>query len=107
KRIRSYDMVFRKKATPQEIVVVGADEADEIDFDPENTSAARKRKPSGGDRDKVRISQEEKAIFDLVDGTMKVGDIVEASRMSEFDTNKALYELLTRDLVEEVRGKTA
>ena len=33
KRIRSYDMVFRKKLTDQEIVVVGADEADEIDFD--------------------------------------------------------------------------
>jgi hypothetical protein len=103
KRIRSYDMVFKKKATPQEIVVVGADEADDIDFDVD-TDSARKRKPAAGD--KIRISQDEKAIFDLVDGTMKVGDIVEVSRLSEFDTNKALYELLTRDLIDEVRGKT-
>ena len=98
KRIRSYDMVFRKKLTDQEIVVVGAEEADEIDFD----GTTRKKKGLGAD--KIRISQEEKAIYDLVDGTMAVRDIVEVSRLSEFDTNKSLYELLTRDLIEEVKG---
>ncbi|HEX7419380.1 MAG TPA: DUF4388 domain-containing protein [Thermoanaerobaculia bacterium] len=102
KRIRSYDMVFKKKTTEQEIVVVGADEADEVDFEPD-TPKARKSRPGG---DKIRISPDEKSIFDLVDGTMKVGDIVEVSKISEFDTNKALYELLTRDLIEEVRTKT-
>src|SRR5437868_2275419 len=98
KRIRSYDMVFRKKLTDQEIVVVGAEDADEIDFD----GTVRRKKGLGAD--KIRISQEEKAIYDVVDGTVTVGDIVEVSRFSEFDTNKALYELLTRDLIEEVKG---
>lgn len=102
KRIRSYDMVFRKKLTDQEIVVVGADEADEIDFD-----GTRAKKKKGGLSEQIRISQEEKAIYDMVDGTMTVGDIVEASRVAEFDTNKALYELLTRDLIEEVKGASA
>ena len=101
KRIRSYDMVFRKKLTDQEIVVVGAEEADEVDFDAD-TTRARKRK--GLVVDKIRISEEEKAIYDLVDGTVTVGEVVEVSRLSEFDTNKALYELLTRDLIEEVKG---
>ncbi|MBK5260138.1 MAG: DUF4388 domain-containing protein [Thermoanaerobaculia bacterium] len=104
KRLRSYDMVFRKKLTDQEIVVVGSEDADEVDFDPDTTSA-RKRKAVGGD--KIRISQEEKAIYDLVDGTTTVADIIESSKFSEFDTAKALYELLTRDLIEEVRGKRA
>lgn len=102
KRIRSYDMVFRKKLTDQEIVVVGADEADEVDFD--GDTGRRRRSPLG---DKIRISKEEKSIYDLVDGTMTVGEVVEASRLPEFDTNKALYELLTRDLIEEVRGPSA
>ena len=102
KRVRSYDMVFRKKLTDQEIVVVGADDADEIDFD---GSPAKKKKR--GLVDQIRISQEERSIYDLVDGTMTVGDIVEVSKLSEFDTNKALYELLTRDLIEEMRGNTA
>ena len=104
KRVRSYDMVFRKKLTDQEIVVVGAEDADEIDFD--HDVAARRRKGASL-TEKIRISQEEKSIYDLVDGTMTVGDIVEVSRLSEFDTNKALYELLTRDLIEEVRGQSA
>ena len=105
KRIRSYDMMFRKKLTDQEIVVVGAEDADEIDFD---ADAGRRRRPAAsGFGEKIRISQEEKAIYDMVDGTMTVGDIIEVSRFSEFDTNKALYELLTRDLIEEVRGQSA
>jgi hypothetical protein len=103
KRVRSYDMVFRRKLTDQEIVVVGAGEADEIDFDGESSRRGRRVTLS----DKIRISQEEKSIYDLVDGTMTVSDIVEVSRLSEFDTNKALYELLTRDLIEEVRGASA
>lgn len=102
KRIRSYDMVFRKKLTDQEIVVVGADDADEIDFD---GTSSKKRK--AGFTESIRITQEEKSIYSMVDGTMTVGEIVEVSRLPEFDTNKALYELLTRDLIEEVRGASA
>jgi len=102
KRIRSYDMIFRKKLTDQEIVVVGAEDADEIDFD--GTRAPKKKR---GGADKIRISEEEKQIYDLVDGLTTVGDIVEMSKLSEFDTNKSLYELLTRDLIEEVRGQHA
>ncbi len=101
KRIRSYDMVFRKKLTDQEIVV--SDEVDEVDFD--EPSPGRRRRV--GQSDRIRISAEEKAIYDLVDGTMSVNDIVEGSRFAEFDTNKSLYELLTRDLIEEVRGASA
>ncbi len=101
KRIRSYDMVFRKKLTDQEIVV--SDEADEVQFE-EGTVAGRRRR---GLTEKIRISPEEKHVYDLVDGTMTVGDVVEVSKFAEFDTVKALYELLTRDLIEEVRGAAA
>src|SRR5688572_13884951 len=104
KRVRSYDMVFRKKLTDQEIVVVGAEDADEVDFGHDTSRRRTRGGGGGGFGEKIRISQEEKAIYDMVDGTMTVGDIVEVSRFSEFDTNKALYELLTRDLIEEVRG---
>ncbi len=102
KRIRSYDMIFRKKLTDQEIVVVGAEDADEVDFD--GTSAKKRR---GAFTETIRITQEEKSIYAMVDGTMTVGEIIEVSRLPEFDTTKALYELLTRDLIEEVRGASA
>src|SRR5688500_5246587 len=93
KRLRSMDMVFRKKGSDQEIVVVGADDADEVDFDAE--ASATKKKPSRpGGGDKIRISQEEKSVYDMVDGTKTLGDIIETARFSEFDTAKAMYELL-------------
>src|SRR2546421_1009197 len=74
KRIRSYDMVFRKKLTDQEIVVVGAEDADEVDFD---GTSARKRKGLGAD--KIRLSGEAKAIYHLVHGTVPVARTVEAT----------------------------
>ena len=103
KRIRSSSMVFRKKASGAEIVVVGGDDVDEVDFDSPSTAGAPKRKRTAGGTERIRISEEEKQVFDLLDGKRTVGDIIEMSRLSEFDTSKALYELLTRDLIEEVR----
>src|SRR4051794_1923898 len=55
KRIRSYDMIFRKKLTDQEIIV--SEEADEIDFDDQPSAGRRRRAPLS---DKIRISAEEK-----------------------------------------------
>jgi len=101
KRIRSATMIFRRKGTGAEIVVVGGDDVDEVDFDAGGPQARRKKTAGGTDR--IRISEEEKQVYDLLDGKRTVSDIVEMSRVSEFDTSKALYELLTRDLIEEVR----
>ena len=103
KRIRSQDMIFRKKEIAQEIVVVSADDADEVAFDGEAGSPKKKKK---GDSNKIRISEEENTLYRAVNGRLKVADIVEISKMSEFDTCKGLYELLTRDLIEEVRHQT-
>jgi hypothetical protein len=96
KRIRSFDLIFRKKPIEQQVIVVADDDA-EIDFD-ESTN------PKKGAGETIHISRQEKAIYDLVNGKSTVGEIVESSRYSEFDTAKALYELLSRDLIEEVRA---
>jgi len=98
KRIRSYDLIFRKKDLPEAISIVVGDEKEEKDFD---DTATRKRKASSSGR--IKISHEENTVFDLVDGKRSVGEIVEQSRLSDFDTNKALYDLLTHDVIEEVR----
>src|SRR6266852_427213 len=79
KRIRSTDQVFRRKGGGHDIVVVGGEDVDEVDFEP--AGAPRRKKPSSAD--KIRISQEEKAIDDMVDGTMTGGDIIEVSRFAE------------------------
>ena len=98
KKIRSYEMVFRQRALPSstQLLVAGSGEQSDLD-----DSSARRRK--GGDSGMIRISPDEHLVFELVDGKRTVGEIVEASRLSDFDTNKALYDLVRHDLIEEVR----
>jgi len=106
KRVRSYDMVFRKKLMDQEIVVVDDEETDVIDFADEVPTSKPKKKGAAA-ADKIKISETEKTIYDAIDGTQTVGEIVESSRYAEFDTVKGIFELLTRDLIEEVRADQA
>ncbi len=94
KKIRSYDMVFRKKPLDEKSARLVA-EPERVD--PEDSKTRRAK-----DRDGNRISRDEQLVYDLVDGESTVGEIVEASRLSEFDTNRALYDLVTRELIEEV-----
>jgi hypothetical protein len=97
KKIRSYDMIFRRRDLHSGAEVVVADR-EERDFD---TSGTRRKKPSAAGT--ITISPDENAVYELVDGRRSVADIVEASRLSEFDTNKALFELANQDLIEELR----
>ncbi len=50
----------------------------------------------------VTLNDEERLIYDRVDGNLSVQEIVERSRLSEFDTCRILFELLTRQIIEEV-----
>lgn len=99
KRIRSYDMVFRKKPLDEKTALLVSAPGEVMD--PEDSRNRRARSKDG-----VRISRDEQLVYDLVDGERTVGDIVEASRLSEFDTNRALYDLVTRDLIQEVSDST-
>jgi hypothetical protein len=103
KRIRSHSMVLRKKPLDQPIVVVDEDDVDEVDFDTDHAADAR-AEPSA---ESIRISAAEKQTYDLVDGVRSITEIVERSRLTEFETCKNLYELMTRDLIEEVRREKA
>lgn len=100
KRIRSYDMVLRHKASESDIEVVDEEDVDEIDFDMDEDVVAAP--PPGSDQ--IKISADEKATWDLVNGHRSVREIVEMSRLGEFDTCKNLYELMSRDLIEEVKA---
>src|SRR5438445_1070229 len=66
KRIRSYDMVFRKKSTGAELLVVGGEDVDEVDFDAGGPPA--KRKKTAGGTERIRISEEEKQVYDVLGG---------------------------------------
>ncbi|MFQ5876090.1 MAG: DUF4388 domain-containing protein [Acidobacteriota bacterium] len=54
------------------------------------------------DAQAVRLSDQERAVHALVDGRKSVQEIVERSTLSEFDTCRILFELLGRQIIEEV-----
>jgi hypothetical protein len=51
--------------------------------------------------ERVRLSKDEAAVYRLVEGRSTVQDIIDQSQIGEFETCKILYELLSRELVEE------
>ncbi len=51
----------------------------------------------------VTLSEEDRKVYQLVDGKRTVQEIVERCSLSEFDTCRILYELIGRQLLEEVR----
>ena len=51
----------------------------------------------------VTLSEEDRRVYQLVDGKRTVQEIVERCSLSEFDTCRILYELVGRQLLEEVR----
>src|SRR5262245_26689694 len=52
----------------------------------------------------VTLSEEDRKVYQLVDGKRTVQEIVERCPLSEFDTCRIIYELIGRQILEEVRG---
>jgi hypothetical protein len=61
--------------------------------------------PSGGEdaAGAVTLSDDERMVHGLVDGRRTVQEIVDRSALGEFDTCRILYELIGRQLIEEVK----
>jgi uncharacterized protein DUF4388 len=65
--------------------------------------------PKGGEdaAGAVTLSDQERQVHSLVDGHRTVQEIVDRSTIGEFETCRTLYELLGRQLIEEVATKAA
>ncbi len=108
RKIRSYDMIFRKTPIRQAVETVEDEEdADDVDFDFGPGTAAPAKVPDKAPTGSIKISRSESFVYDLIDGQQSVGDVVERSRYHEFDTVKAIYELLSRGLIEEAKDDDA
>ena len=105
KRIPNFQMVFRPTIELSDIDLgdLAAEDAEfEAAFAKVNAFA-----PAVADTgEKIRLSREEAEVFLLVDGKNSVNEVVESSKLGEFHTCKALYDLLERKIVEStgIRG---
>jgi hypothetical protein len=82
KKIPSMDIVF-KAAVDQGMIEVAAEDSEQ--------------KKAGSN--KIRLSGDEAKVFKKVDGQRTVQGIIDASGMGDFDVCKALYDLLSRDII--------
>ena len=102
KKIRSADMVFRKADVDQEVEVDEALSLIDEDMDFHLGEGEEEKTSSAADPEMaIRLSREEGCIYKLVDGRLNVQEIVDRSRMGEFDVYRVLFELLNRNLITE------
>src|SRR5262245_41807410 len=97
RKIKSPSMIFRQTAAGAAIDVPVASllEAD-IDFFQDVAEGTGKKK------DSIQLSPDERDVLHLVDGHASVQDIADLSALAEFDVYRMLYDLLNRNLIEEV-----
>jgi hypothetical protein len=85
KGIRSFNAVYRRA---------------EVEIARKASAPAAREEAAGA----VTLSDMEQHVYSHVDGRRSVQEIVERSMLSEFDTCRTLYELINRQILEEVRG---
>lgn len=89
KKIPNLEILFEKnKEIPESIKIVKGEE------DPTTNMVTENETDKG-----VQITQEEKNLFDLIDGQQDVRQLIEISNMGEFETCKSLSNLLTAGLI--------
>jgi hypothetical protein len=89
KKIPNLEIIFEKNnEIPESIRIVKAEE------DPTTSMVTENEMDKG-----IQVTQEEKNLYDLVDGQQNVRQLIEISNMGEFETCKTLSNLLTAGLI--------
>jgi hypothetical protein len=96
KVVPSTSMVFQKVPTSQP-VMFGVEEVEETG---DRTLEKRLKKEKAGP---IKVSQNEWAVYGLVDGHHTVAEIIDQTLVSEFDGAKAVYGLVSRGLIAPVK----
>jgi hypothetical protein len=104
KSVRSMSTVY-ERINPNQAVEIEREEEesddDDFDFDLGKTTPKEDRP------DAIKLSPQEGAVWNLLDGKRSVEDIMYMARLSDFDTAKAIYDLVNRDLVQERTGSAS
>jgi len=105
KKISSFEMILEKVSLPAAPVLDTRSEVPGLDdlFSFGGDTAVKKA-PSrpAGEESVVRLSQEEMAVYQHVNGVFTVQEIIDRCGLNEFETCKALFELTNRHLIRPV-----
>ncbi len=102
RRIRSFEMVFRKTRPDAQITIASHadDGGEDLDAALGGSAPAGAGRHHGGEL----LAQEQAEIYRLVDGRLNVQEMIDRSSKGEFETCRILYDLLSRGLVQEMGG---
>jgi hypothetical protein len=95
RKIKSFDMVFRKTRPDVKPILVDRLEDEAPDLEAALTGKDDKQAPPGG----LRLATDEAAVYELLDGRRTVQEIIDRGRLGDFETCRILYDLLSRNLI--------
>ncbi len=98
RKIKSFDMIFRKAHPDAQPVVISDEEEAAGGLDAAFSDMGQHEEKRRGNEG-LRLAREELAVYNLVDGTHNVQEIVDRARMGEFECCRILYDLLSRNLI--------
>lgn len=102
RRLKSPNLVFRKSEAGARLDLPVASLMDaDVDLELDTAGASREKV------DGPTLSTEERDVLHMLDGRLTLQDVVDRSPLGEFDTYRILYDLLDRNLVEEVRVESS
>jgi hypothetical protein len=101
RKVRSEKLVYRRTEASEGLVEIESIMDADVDLDSVFSSEESPREES--DSEEIRLSRDEQTVLRMVDGRATVKDLVDRAAIGEFDTYRILYELLNRNLIEEVR----
>jgi hypothetical protein len=107
KKIRSMDMIL-SQARPGAPIEIMRDEEEGSDdelsnaFGGEEGSSAPPKEPAP---DAMVMSEIEARVYGFVDGDSSVQDLIDRAGLGDFETCRILYDLLTREIIREVRAE--
>jgi hypothetical protein len=106
RRVKSERMVFRRSEAAKNLEIDVESIVDrDIDISFGSLDAVEvEGQPPARQAQPIRLSPEERGILNLVDGRRTVAEINDLSTLGEFDTYRVVSELLTRNLIEEVKA---
>lgn len=90
KKIPSMDLVFRAAVDASNVDLVEGDSGDDSGGFGDKKGAASSR---------IRLSGDEARVFRKVDGVRTVQGVIDASGLADFDACKALFDLLSRNII--------
>jgi hypothetical protein len=100
RKIRSFEQVFRRRRPDIRPIVLSRDErpaAETLDTTISETGAMLD--DAASQPDAIRLSRDEAAVYELIDGRRTVQAIIDSARLGDFETCRILYDLLSRNLI--------